>query len=154
MNLEISTLLGASLERVWGELQTPRLLQYVAWPLVRFRPIAPTTFPATWTDAEYLVEMRLFGVLPAGRQKIRISRRVEGAVRILRDDGSGQLAKMWDHVIRVEPVSDTTTRYFDTLEVRAGALTPLVWMFAQVFYRHRQRRWRALIRGAFDYGTA
>ena len=39
------------------------------------------------------------------------------------------------------------------MEGRAAVVVPdnvlFVWMFAQVFYRHRQRRLRALARGGF-----
>jgi hypothetical protein len=42
----------------------------------------------------------------------------------------------------------------DTVEVRAGVLTPFIWLFAQLFYRHRQRRWRALVARRFAYGAA
>jgi uncharacterized membrane protein len=72
---------------------------------------------------------------------------------VLRENGSGQLATVWDHTIRVEPSSDGGTQYTDVVEVRAGVLTPFVWAFAQVFYHHRQRRWRALVKRGFDYGS-
>lgn len=32
------------------------------------------------------------------------------------------------------------------VEIRAGVLTPLVWLFAQVFFRYRQMRWRSLLK--------
>jgi transglutaminase-like putative cysteine protease len=56
-------------------------------------------------------------------------------------------------VIRVEPEAGDGTRYTDTVEVRAGPLTVIVWMFAQAFYRHRQRRWRSLVRHGFRFGS-
>jgi transglutaminase-like putative cysteine protease len=94
----------------------------------------------------------MFGWLPIGRQAMRVSRRSDGDVRLLRDDGRGQLATTWDHSIRVEPAADGGTQYTDTVEVRAGLLTLVVWVFAQAFYRHRQRRWRALVQRGFDFG--
>jgi len=36
--------------------------------------------------------------------------------------------------------------YTDEIEIQAGWLTPGIWLFAQLFYRHRQRRWKALLR--------
>jgi hypothetical protein len=35
-------------------------------------------------------------------------------------------------------------RYTDTLEVRAGLLTPLVALFAVLIYHYRRARWRGL----------
>jgi hypothetical protein len=32
----------------------------------------------------------------------------------------------------------------DRIEIDAGVMTPLVAGFAAIFYRYRQRRWRAL----------
>ncbi len=153
MRVVLTTRLAAPPDRVWDEVQTPRLLENVAAPLVQFRAVNPPHFPATWSDETYEVRMMLFGWLPFGRQLIRISRSASGTARLLRDDGSGQLATVWDHTIRVEPSRGGETEYTDLVEVRAGILTPFVWAFAQVFYRHRQRRWRALVRRGFDYGS-
>ncbi len=152
MKLFRSTTICAPAERVWSELQTPRLLVHVARPFVRFVPVSPPQFPEVWEDAEYEVKVWAFGVVPFGRQTIRTSRSAEdGNVHVLRDRGSGQLVKVWDHIIRVQPAADGTTRYSDAVEVKAGLLTPFVWLFAYFFYWHRQRRWRALARGAFSY---
>jgi hypothetical protein len=60
------------------------------------------------------------------------------------------VVRRWDHLIRVEPADGGRTRYSDTIEVEAGALTPLVWLFAKLFYRHRQRRWRTIVAEARD----
>jgi hypothetical protein len=42
----------------------------------------------------------------------------------------------------VRPLEAGTCRYSDEIEIDAGLLTPLVWLFARVFYGHRQRRWQ------------
>jgi hypothetical protein len=34
----------------------------------------------------------------------------------------------------------------DEIEIEAGWLTFFVWLFAQWFYRHRQRKWRNVAR--------
>ncbi len=153
MRVVLTTRLAALPERVWEEVQKSRLLEHVAAPVVRFRAVKPERLPTTWADEAYEVQMFLFGWLPVGSQIIRISRSVSGTTRLLRDDGSGQLAAVWDHSIRVEPSSSGGTEYTDIVEMRAGILTPIVWAFAQIFYRHRQRRWRALVARGFDYGS-
>lgn len=154
MRLTLKTQLDAAPDTVWAHLLTPRLLLHVAAPLVAFSPVRPAQLPPVWADGDYAVRMRLWGWLPLGAQTLRISRRAGREVRQLRDAGSGGLAKTWEHVIEVEPGPGGTTRYTDTLQVRAGILTPLVWAFAHLFYRHRQRRLRALARGGFAYGPA
>jgi hypothetical protein len=52
----------------------------------------------------------------------------------------GSLLKIWNHCIRVEPLSRSVLRYTDETEMDAGILTLFVWAFAHLFYRHRQRR--------------
>jgi hypothetical protein len=44
------------------------------------------------------------------------------------------------------------TLYRDQVTIQAGMFTPFIWLFAQLFYRHRQRRWRQLARTGFNYG--
>ena len=153
MKVELSTTLKAPAEQVWRWVQRPALLHWVAAPLVKFRPIQPTTLPEVWEDGEVRVSMLIFGVLPMGTQVIRIHRE-EGlagdrSARSLVDMGEGDLVKAWHHRIRVVPESAGTTHYTDSVVVEAGPLTLFVWMFAQVFYRHRQRRLRDLARGGF-----
>lgn len=150
MAFRLTTILDAPPERVWAVVQTPALLERVAAPLVTFEPVDPETFPETWDEADYLVWMRLFGLLPLGRQWVRVRtlevRKTPGErFYRLRDDGSGTLASTWDHVITVRETPDGVTAYTDEIRVEAGVLTPLVWLFAQAFYRHRQHRWRRLV---------
>jgi len=35
--------------------------------------------------------------------------------------------------------------------IEAGILTPFVWLFARLFYAHRQRRWAALAAKGFSH---
>jgi hypothetical protein len=151
VRVALATILAAAPDRVWDEVQTSRLLEYVAAPLVRFRAVDPPELPPVWSDATYEVRMLVLGWLPVGRQLIRISRSTNTTTRELRDDGSGRIARRWDHTIRVEPASDGRTKYTDDVEVRAGILTAFVWVFAQLFYRHRQRRLCELARRGFEY---
>jgi ligand-binding SRPBCC domain-containing protein len=156
MMVDVSTRLEAPIERVWDEVQTTRLLVHVTSPLVRFTPLEPAAFPERWSEGRYRVRMKLFGVLPAGSQVIAISKSEtrEGDERrfMIRDNGSGDLAKTWDHVITLRELPGGTTWYQDRIEVKAGLLTLFVWLFAQAFYRHRQRRWRRLVERGFNYG--
>lgn len=150
MRIEITTVLDVAAERAWEAVRQPRLLDHVAWPLQSFEHVDPPTWPALWIEGSYDVRLRLFGAVPMGRQRVMIRDMVAGPDRYgLRDDGYGDLARRWDHVISIEPISSSTCRYTDRIDVRAGLLTPLVAAFAQIFYRHRQRRWRALVASNF-----
>ena len=150
MLIRHETLLATSAAHAWAAVLQPRLLDHVAWPLQTFEPIDPSTLPTIWSNGSYRVRLHLFGLLPLGQQTIGIEVLEQGPTRYrLRDNGRGQLVRRWDHVITIAPVSDTQCRYVDEVDVRAGLLTPAIAAFAWVFYRHRQRRWRALVAAGF-----
>ena len=54
------------------------------------------------------------------------------------------LVKSWTYAISIKPLGQDRSIYRDVIDIDAGSLTALVWAWADWFYRHRQRRWRAL----------
>lgn len=149
MKVLLSTTIDLPPTTVWAEIQTAPLLQHIAWPLVRFTPVDRAAFSRFEPGGRYQVKLRLFGLVLFGKQWIITSLHEpdSGAwPKQLRDNGHSALIKTWDHLITVAPDDRGGTRYTDEVEVSAGKLTPLIWAFAQVFYRHRQRRWRGLSR--------
>lgn len=156
MFVQVSTILDCPAEKAWQEVQTTRLLQYVAAPIFAFTPIDPPTLPERWEEGKYQVAMKVFGVLPFGKQWIGIikppmDKRAQPQRYEVIDDGTGDLVARWYHRIVIQPTADGRTRYTDTVEVSAGPLTIFIWLFAQFFYRHRQRRWRQLVKNGFRY---
>lgn len=150
MQIELSTLLDCSFEQAEAHVRTPRLLEYVAYPLIRFTPISPGTFPKQWSTGTHWVGLRILGFLPFGKQAIVISypEAVEGF--LLRDNGHSALVRVWDHTITIKAEAGRTW-YTDTVNINAGLLTLPIWLFAKVFYHHRQRRWRKLVGRSFQY---
>jgi hypothetical protein len=150
MRVIVRTMIDAPAEEVWARLRTSALLRHVAAPLLRFKPLSPPTLPEVWTEGDYVVGMYAFGVLPLGKQRIGIRILADhGWPRRIRDDGGGRLVPVWRHDIQVSPAAPDRTLYCDEVEIRAGLLTPGVWLFAQLFYRWRQHRWRRLARTGF-----
>jgi hypothetical protein len=151
MRVKLATTLDISAEQAWAGVQTSRLLDYVAWPLQTFEPVDPPALPEVWGEERYRVRLHLFGLIPIGTQWIVISVPSRGPERYqVRDNGHGSIVSRWDHLITIEHLSAMRCRYTDKVEVRAGLLTPFVWAFAQLFYRHRQRRWRKLVADNFE----
>jgi len=159
VEIALATVLDCPLEAAWRALRTPRLLRHVAAPLVVFEPIEPPALPEAWAPGDYAVRLRLFGLVPFGRQTIGLELPGPGEpgaeddpdVRRVRDRGHGDRIRVWDHRITLRSRSDGRTDYEDRVTIDAGALTPGVAAFAWVFSRHRQRRWRALVRRGFVY---
>lgn len=151
MRVTLSTPLDAPPEWVAAHLQSTAVFRHITAPLVHFSPPAGTDWPRLWAPGNFEVRIRLLGWLPMGPQTVRISVEAPaepGGWPTLRDNGEGRLMRRWDHRITLQPLPDGRTLYTDDIEVVARYLpllmTPLSALFAHVFYRHRQRRWRAL----------
>ena len=143
MRVELTTHLPVPAQQAWDYVQRSDLLDHIAAPLIRFKPI-DGAFPERWTAGEHHATMLLFGVLPIGRQVIGIEYpQAETDTYVLRDNGRGTMISRWDHWIFLRPEAGGT-RYTDRVDVSAGILTPFVAGFARLFYAHRQRRWRKL----------
>lgn len=147
MKVSRSTIIDLPPNVVWAEAQTARLLLHIAWPLMRFIPVGDEPFEHFKPGGRYEVKLRLFGILPFGTQWIVTSLydpETGQWPKRLRDNGYSALIDKWDHWITITPNAEGGTLYSDDVEISAGLMTPLIWAFAQVFYRHRQRRWRGL----------
>lgn len=151
MFVERSTWLAASPHQCIVHVLTPRLLCYVSTPLVRFTPVDPPDWPDHWDEQPYKVTVRLLGWIPFGQQTINISIPAQHNQYLeLRDNGYSSIISTWDHLITIT-AHGTGTLYTDRVEIKAGLMTPLVWVWGWVFYRHRQRRWQHLVASNFAY---
>ncbi len=152
-NIEITSDLPVAVDRLWDEITKPALMVHIAKGMVDIAPYDPPAFPDSWQVGPYEVSLKLWGILPFGRQVIDIEYPVTTPpVRTLRDKGHSALTRVWDHLITLEPTPGGT-RYTDRIAIDAGLLTPLVAAFAQRFYRHRQARLARLVAAGFDYAA-
>jgi len=96
------------------------------------------------------------GRVPIGEHVVNLQRTVADATEvranpvIWHDAGYSDLIRMWDHKIELEDFFGMT-RYTDDVEIHAGPLRLPAWLFAQVFYLHRQRRLNRLVAADFAY---
>jgi hypothetical protein len=146
MRVHVETVLPCPPDRVWAEVQTARLLWEVIDPFLRFEPVGGEAFPERW-ESGMTVRGRAyaFGRVPLGLHTIYYER-VDHERREIQTREHGGLLRRWDHRMSVRPAPGRRTLYADEVEVEAGLLTPVVWAYAQFFYRHRQRRWRRIAR--------
>jgi len=147
--INITTHLDAAPDVIRKHVMTPRLLNYVVAGLMKFQPIQPASFPHRWSPGNYRVRMLAFHVIPIGWQNVGIELPEEGDDWFVRDKGSGSIARIWDHLIFIGP-DGAGTRYVDRIRIDAGVLTGPVALYAKLFYRYRQRRWRKLVRLCFS----
>ena len=146
MKVCVESILECSADHAWSEVQTSRLLLEVMWPVLRFLPPQGTTFPLRWEQGTTILGRSfLLGFVPLGLHNIHFER-VDPRRRQIQTREHDRLVRRWDHLISIDEAQAGRCRYSDEIEIEAGWLTWLVWLFAQCFYRHRQRRWRQIAR--------
>ena len=150
--IEVTTFLPASPEEVRQHIASSQLLRYVNAGLLSFEPREPPELPTYWSAGHYRVCLKLFGCLPIGSQTIGIENPKPGHTWVVRDNGHGSIARVWDHRIFVTAEGEGV-RYTDHVTIEAGVLTPIVVLFAQLQYRYRQRRWRRLVSRDFRFDS-
>jgi hypothetical protein len=143
MIVDVSTILDCSADKAWNEVQKSSLLLHVVWPLVRFVPTG-APFPECWSEGlTFQCKSFIFGIIPIGLHTVHIEKIDQESYQIQSREHDPLIAR-WDHLISIKPLSESRSIYRDTIELDAGSLTLVVWRGANWFYRHRQRRWRAL----------
>jgi hypothetical protein len=145
MKCYVQTILNCPPEVVWDTVQTSSLLLDVIWPFMTLKPVSDETFPERWTEGTVRCRVYLFGILFLGVRTLQFER-IDQVGREIQTREKDPVVRRWDHRIRVEAMSGGRAHYSDEIEIDAGILTPFVWLFAEGFYRHRQRRWRTIAR--------
>ncbi len=143
MLANVTTILDCPATKAWTQVQTSALLHYVNWPLARFVPCG-APLPERWSEGLTLQwKFFMFAVIPMGVHTVHLEK-VDQRNCEIHSHEHNRLVARWDHVISIKPLNDSRSLYRDTIEIDAGILTFVVWVWANWLYRHRQRRWRAL----------
>ena len=151
MIARIETVLPGPVESLWRQIIKPASLMYVASPILRFVPEGKTRLGKTWEQGEvYTLRLRALGVLPLGVHRIHMLS-VDNESHSIVTRESSRLIKTWNHAINIHESGSGCLTYVDEVEIRAGLLTLPVWLFAQVFYRHRQRRWKRVLERGLEF---
>ena len=146
MKVDVSTDLDCSAAKVWNEVQKSALLLHVIWPLTRIGTSGLPDLPERWRQGqEVQCRVYVFGFISLGVRDLYFKKIDQRAYRIVTHE-SDRLVRSWDHTISVTPLGPNRSKYRDVIDIDAGHLTGLVWAWTNWFYRHRQRRWRALSR--------
>jgi hypothetical protein len=113
----------------------------VAWP---FLGVDGGPLPETLDEGETIARrLEFMNAIPANLHTIEIVE-INDATRTARTREHGGALKKWNHTLHVEPLTDTTCRYYDSVDLDAGRLTGLTYTVVNAFFAHRQRRWRKL----------
>ena len=146
MLARISTNLACTRSELWEQISRPQSLRFVASPLLKFTPVEADALDGEWeVGRDYQLKLYLLGLIPLGRHTIRLTR-VDRDYNTIASRESGLLARVWNHTIFFQEITPGLVHYTDEIEIQAGWLTPVIWAFAHLFYRHRQRRWKLLLK--------
>lgn len=153
MRVLLKLVLDCEPETAWDKLHDPGTFAQVMSPLVHVSAASSGGFAERWGSDEQALTLRAFGVIPIGRQTVRLAWREGDAtgINVMRDTGraeSGMLTLLhdWDHRMALSPLADGRTLFRDQLRVKAGWLTPLAWPAMWVFWQWRGMRLRQLAR--------
>lgn len=137
-----TSIFPAQRQEVFSRLQRLETLQYVAAPYASFTPVDGQESAAWQTGSTSSYRFRLFGFIPFGTHVIHIERFDPD---VIQSREHNEHVRIWDHRITLRDSNDQT-EYTDEVEIKAGWKTPFIWLWAQAFYAHRQRKWVNLLR--------
>lgn len=137
----ISTELPLPAETAFALAQKPATFSYVVRGLFRVSGLPER---ADFGEGDELSgRIWWLGAIPSWRHHLRL---VHVGPNELYTNERGGPVRVWNHRLTFTPLGDARCRYTDEIELDAGWQTPFVWLFAQLAFRYRQRRWRALAR--------
>jgi len=140
----ISTFFDFTAEELWNKIIDPKSLQFVAAPLLIFKPLVNSHLDAKW-ELNKIYELKLYFCyfIPLGSHKIQLVK-IDKTNNIIISNESGTLSPVWNHTITFKNERNKL-KYTDQIEIKAGRRSFFIWLFAHFFYRHRQRRWKKLM---------
>jgi hypothetical protein len=141
----ISSLFPATTDEIWDKLQQFETLQYIASPYAKFYPIGNTAI--LWTVGQTLrYHLKVFGFIPLGVHTINVIQFDRDALSVYTNEGNTSVP-VWNHrIVLQKTAANDVSSYTDEVEVDAGWKTPVVVLWSNLFYRHRQKKWRKLLR--------
>jgi hypothetical protein len=146
MLVKISTTLHCTKDELWKKIIEPKSLQFVASPILTFVPQNEGGLSGEWqVDTPYPLKLYFLKIIPIGGHTIKLTK-IDKETNTIISKENGQLARVWNHTINFQEVESGQLNYTDEIEIKAGWLTLGIWLFAHIFYRHRQRRWKVLLR--------
>ncbi|PIE81793.1 MAG: hypothetical protein CSA11_02685 [Chloroflexi bacterium] len=145
MFARISTQLNCTESELWEKISKLDSLQFIASPILTFVPMNPGASNSKWEVGQnYLFKLYFLKVIPLGLHTIQLVK-IDQNPNIISSHESGLLTPVWNHKISFKEVKPGLVSYSDEVEIGARWLTPFVCLFAHVFYRYRQRRWKILL---------
>jgi hypothetical protein len=153
MRVFLQSVLPCSADQAWAAVQTSALLKEICAPLIYFQAARGEEIPERWSsESPNRLRPKMFGILPLATRTLAWER-IDQQKREIQTREHDAMIRRWDHRMQMEPAGENQCRYTDDIEIQAGVLTPLVWLWAEWFYRHRQKRWRRVAQRLAQEGS-
>lgn len=137
MIVRVTTELPIAAETAYELAQKPAVFRHVVKPILG---IGRTPDHLDVGD-EIATRLYLFGFIPAWKHHLKL---VSLNPNEIFSNESGGPITTWNHRLCFEPITATSCRYTDVIDIEAGIATLPTTLFAHLLFRWRQRRWRAL----------
>lgn len=142
--VRVSSILPANIDTIFSKLQAVETLQVITYPYLSF--ISKDDSESMWQEGSvFKFEIRLFTMFPLGIHTINVEKFDQKSYYVATQEYN-QFVPVWHHKIFLESLNDQETKYTDEVELDAGLLTFCVWLWAKLFYRHRQFKWRQILK--------
>ena len=144
LTVKKSSVFPAAKDEIFRRLQKLKTLQYIAHPYAPFKSVDDTE-ELTWQeDSAFAFHFKLFALIPFGVHTIKVIQ-FDIEKGIYTQEGNKHVP-VWNHKIILEKINENTTKYTDIVEIQAGWKTLFVYLWANCFYAHRQRKWKRLLK--------
>ncbi|MBQ1971566.1 MAG: hypothetical protein II223_03885 [Treponema sp.] len=144
LTVKKSSVFPAAKDEIFRRLQKLKTLQYIAHPYATFKSVDDTE-ELTWQeDSAFAFHFKLFALIPFGVHTIKVIQ-FDIEKGIYTQEGNKHVP-VWNHKIILEKIDENTTKYTDIVEIQAGGKTLFVYLWANCFYAHRQRKWKRLLK--------
>ena len=150
VKVKITSIFNDNIKTIFLNLQNPYLLLKIASPILNFKTINPITLPNKWElNKKYKLKLYFFNFLPIGFHNIKVVKIDSENYEIVSNE-HGNITSIWNHYIYLKKIDEKKTEYTDIVEIKAGFLTLFVYIFAHFFYRHRQKKWKKIIKENYN----
>ena len=142
MKATIRTQLNIPAKKAWELAKQSKTLVYVCRGLLGFT--GSSEFPDHWKEGDTInTRLTLFGLIPVWKHSIHFQS-ISDDLMVIYTEEKGGIVRSWNHEIKFEELDQNTCLYTDSVDIKAGLFTPLIWAYANLLYRYRQRRWKKL----------
>jgi len=146
----ISSTLNNSAEKIWNKLLNIETLIEICKPMATFKSKINETEMKWEINKEYIFKLFIYGFIPFGNHKI-ILKKLDKENKIILSNEYNKIVKIWNHLIFMKNIGENEIKYTDEVEIYAdeveiyaGIFTLFTAIWAKLFYKHRQKKWKRI----------